>query len=82
MKFAKEKFDYAKLKGRIKEKFGTQECFADSMGMASQTLSCKLNGISFWTQVEIFKACTLLEIALERVSEYFFCADSSENPNE
>ena len=81
MKIIREKFDYSKLKGRIKEVFGTQQRFAHSMGMSHQTLSCKLNNITHWTQPEMFMACSLLSIALNLISEYFFCIDSSEIPN-
>lgn len=81
VKLIKEKFNYAKLKGRIKEVFGTQERFADSMEMTAQTLSCKLNNITNWTQAEMFMACSLLDIALDLISEYFFCTESSEIPN-
>lgn len=63
---------YAKLRGRIKEKYGTQANFADAMGMDKSTLSLKLNGKSDWTSPEIEKACVLLEIPFAEAHAYFF----------
>lgn len=63
---------YAKLRGRIKEKFGTQDNFAAAMEMDRSTLSLKLNGKSNWTSTEIEKACILLEIPLAEAHAYFF----------
>lgn len=63
---------YAKLRGKIREVFGTQEAFATAMGMSTVTLSQRLNGISEWKTSEIVKACELLGIPLEQNSLYFF----------
>lgn len=63
---------YAKLRGKIREVFGTQEAFAVAIGMSTVTLSQRLNGISEWKTSEIVKACELLGIPLEQNSLYFF----------
>lgn len=63
---------YAALRGKIREKFGTQEAFAVAMGMNPATLSAKLTGKTEWTRAEIEKACNLLGIALEDAHLYFF----------
>lgn len=63
---------YAKLRGKIKEVFETQERFAEAMGMDCSTLSLKLNGKSEWSRIEIEKACNLLGIQIEEVYAYFF----------
>lgn len=65
---------YAKLRGRIKEKFGSQDNFASAMEMDRSTLSQKLNGKSDWTRQEIEKSCGLLHIPFVDVYEYFFTA--------
>ena len=65
-------YDYRKLKGKIVEKFGTQQAFADAMKWSERTLSLKLNGKRFWKQPEITLACCLLEIKEEEVITYFF----------
>lgn len=63
---------YAKLRGRIKEKFGSQDNFAAAMDMDRSTLSLKLNGKSDWTRQEIEKGCILLHIPVVEVHVYFF----------
>lgn len=65
-------FDYAKLRGKIKEVFGTQAKFAEKMNMSTVTLSAKLNGSVPFTAPEINRACELLGIALEFIPIYFF----------
>lgn len=65
-------FDYSKLRGKIREKFGTQERFARTIEMGLNTLSLKLNNKVYWTQKEINLACKMLEIEDEEVTDYFF----------
>lgn len=64
---------YAKLRGAIREKFGTHKAFALAMGMSAASLSAKLNSRTEWQADEIARACELLGIPLERAHEYFFC---------
>ena len=63
---------YAKLRGKIREVFGTQHAFATAMGVSSVTVSQRLNGKVQWKINEIARACELLGISLEEVSQYFF----------
>lgn len=63
---------YPKLRGKIREVFGTQEAFAIAMGMHKTTLVKKLAGKSEWTLGEVQKAAGLLGIPRDRISEYFF----------
>lgn len=65
-------YNYSKLLGRIKEKFGTQERFATAMGMSSRSLSLKLHNERQFKQGEIVKACELLDIDLADSGLYFF----------
>lgn len=65
-------FDYSKLSGRIKEKYGTQEKFAQAMGTSGTVLSRKLNNLSKWDQDDITKAVDLLDIADKDFRKYFF----------
>lgn len=65
-------FEYDKLRGRIKEKFGTQAAFAKKLGVSERTLSLKLNGKIFFSQDEIKKGLELLELQKEDVNAYFF----------
>ena len=68
-------YDYRKLSGRIKEMCGTQEAFADQMGMNRATLSQKLNNKTPFTQPEIDKACGILRIEAKEIPVYFFTPD-------
>ncbi len=69
------KFDYARLKGLIIEKFGTQERFAKAMGMNPATLSLKLNNQSYFASDEMFRACTLLGVPKVQIPFLFFVLD-------
>lgn len=71
-------FDYRKLRGRIKEVYGTQTLFAAGMNMGIGSLSAKLNNHVEFSQREIVLACRLLSIAPENMNDYFFCEKSSE----
>ena len=70
---------YAKLKGRIVEKFGSQAAFAVALGWREALLSAKLNNKSQWTFSEVMKACELLDITPNEAHLYFFCDKSYEN---
>lgn len=63
---------YNKLKGKIKEVFGTQKAFADAMGIDASTLYLKLSNKNPWKREEIEKACLLLHIDITDVYLYFF----------
>lgn len=65
-------FDYSKLKGLIKEKFGTQAAFAEALGVSNTTMSQRLNGVNEFTQSEIARACDILEIPAWYAYRYFF----------
>lgn len=67
-------FDYSKVRGKIREKFNTQDEFASAMGFSKTTLSYKLNNKVEWTQKEIEKAAELLEIEKAEIPLYFFNA--------
>jgi len=63
---------YAKLRGKIKEVFGTQEAFAKAMEMNTVSISHRLNNKLEWKTNEIVKACMVLGIPLEDNAAYFF----------
>ena len=65
-------FDYSKLAGKIKEKFGTQGNFAKAMELSERSLSLKMNSRMPWKQTEILKASVILDIDTEQVHLYFF----------
>lgn len=63
---------YAKLRGRIVEKFGSQSAFAAAIGWREALLSAKLNSKSEWSFSEVMEACKLLEIPVNEAHLYFF----------
>ena len=65
-------YNYQKLLGRIVEFYGTQYEFAKAMGLSEHSLSVKLNNKANFKQVEIAKACELLNILPSKISDYFF----------
>jgi len=65
-------FDYSKLRGKIREIFGTEERSSKEMSPPTVSLSFKLNGKREWTQQEINRACELLTLERADIPEYFF----------
>lgn len=65
-------FDYSKLRGRIKEIYGTQDNFADALNMGRVSLSQRLTGKLEFTQDEIMKSCELLKFDPAEIPSYFF----------
>jgi transcriptional regulator with XRE-family HTH domain len=68
--------DSSKLRGLIREKFGTQEAFARAIGKSACAVSLKLNGRAEWSAQEIRRASEVLGIAAEHIHLYFFCSKS------
>ena len=60
-------YDYRKLRGRIKEKFGTQAEFSKRLGISEVSVSNKLNNVVDWGQEEMEHAISVLDI-----HAYFF----------
>ena len=63
---------YAKLKGRIREKFGTDKDFARAAGMPQSVVSRCLTERRQWRGEEIAAACGVLDIPLEEAYQYNF----------
>lgn len=63
---------YSKLRGKIREVFGTQAAFACCMDMNAATISAKLNGKSDWSRKEMEAACVALGIPMSEM-HIFFC---------
>lgn len=70
----KVKYDYDKLKGRIKEYFGTQENFAKSLDLTAVSINNKLNSkkSNNFTQDEIFYSIQRLNIKDYEIIDIFF----------
>ena len=65
-------FNYNKLRGKIKEVYGTQDNFAEALGIGRVSLSQRLNNSVDFSNLEIFSACRLLGISQLEIAEYFF----------
>lgn len=63
---------YAKLRGRIVEKFGSQDAFREQVGISKTAMSKKMTGKTGFSQKDIIKWCELLSIDLKQVGEYFY----------
>lgn len=67
---SKVQYNYAKLKGRAREKGMTLEKIQKKTGISMRTLSDKWNGKRYFNQAEMQALKTLLD--LESVDAYFF----------
>ena len=65
-------YEYNKLRGRITEKFGSQAKFADKLGISTTTMSKKMQCKTGFSQEDIERWASLLDIKREEFSEYFF----------
>ena len=66
------KFNNSKLRGKIRENFGSEYAFGEALGMALSTLSGKLNNKSEFTRSEILSIVKLLNLKKEDVYDVFF----------
>lgn len=66
------KYDYSKLRGRIKEKLGNESKYAESLELSKPSVSAKLNSIVPFSLKEMDDTILLLEIPTEEIYEYFF----------
>ncbi len=65
-------YDYSKLRGRIKEVFGTQEAFAQAIGLTERSVSLKITSKRSWKQDEIISSINVLNLTTDDIKPYFF----------
>nr|DAG49944.1 MAG TPA: Protein of unknown function (DUF739) [Bacteriophage sp.] len=65
-------YDYSKLRGRIRELYGSERNFADKIKMNRSTLSLKCGNKSEFTQSEIFRILNALNLTAADIENYFF----------
>lgn len=63
---------FAKLRGRIIEKFGSVSRFSEALGLSLIAVSRKLNGVTGFSRNDILKWCEVLEIPIKDIPLYFF----------
>ena len=65
-------FDNSKIRGKIREMFGTEKKFSKAVGISRSALSAKLNNNSEINRDEMLKMIDLLKIKKEEIFEIFF----------
>lgn len=68
----KMKWEYGKLKGKIKEIYGTQEVFSKKIGISTTSLNYKLNNQIQFRQEEIYIMINALYLKDSEIKIYFF----------
>lgn len=63
---------HAKLRGAIRERYGTDQAFAKAAGLPPSVLSRCLTGRRQWRGEEIAAACRALDIPLSEAYQYNF----------
>jgi len=75
-------FNYSKLRGKIKEMYGTQQAFSEALGVSSVSVSDKLNNKTSFSQPEIMKSVQILKIEPEHMRAYFFTPEVQKTEQE
>jgi len=65
-------YNYSKLLGKIKEVYGTQEKFAEALGIGRVSLSQRLNCKLEFSQNEMNRSIELLGLNKAEIPLYFF----------
>ena len=65
-------YTYKRLRGRIVEKYGSQEKFAKKIGISRVSVSKKLNGVTGFSQNDIEDWALALDIKSPDYPSYFF----------
>ncbi len=60
--FPYAKYDHSKLHGKIIEKFGSIDRFADVFGVSGNAVRNLLKGRTDWSRRNIDRACELLDV--------------------
>lgn len=64
-------FKYRRLMGAIKEKYGTQDAFAEAIGMGRSSLNLRLNGKIEWSKEEMANTMDALGLPVVLIPFYF-----------
>lgn len=65
-------WNYSMLREKIRVVCGTQDSFAEKLGIGRVSLNLRLNNKAEFSQEEIFKACEILRVPIEDIPAYFF----------
>lgn len=73
---AKKQYNYSKLRGRIRQVYGSEKNFAEEIGISATQVSLILNNKAEFGQSTIKLSSKLLGIKPKEIGEYFFCERS------
>lgn len=65
-------YDYSVLRGRIKEKFGSESALTSAIGMNRSTFSQKINNQSEFTQQDMIQIMSALKEDTWQIGLFFF----------
>lgn len=68
----KRVYNYNKLRGLIRENFGTLRNFAEYLGIGTTTLNSRLNSETYFNQEEIEKTAKVFSLTKSEVNQVFF----------
>ncbi len=68
----KIEYDYSKLLGRIKEKYGTRDKLVEKITISSTSLNLRLNNKLKFDQQDIKELSEALDIQEAEIPDYFF----------
>ncbi len=74
------KYNYNKLRGLIREHFGSQKGYAEAIGISLTTLNSRLNGDTYFDQKEIEASAEIFNLDLEGINQVFFLKEEYGNP--
>ena len=66
------RYDYSKLRGRIREKIGTEGEFARRIGRTQNYVSKVFKNGTYLSQEDIASGSEILDIPVDEIGEYFF----------
>ncbi len=72
MKPSQTIFDYAKLRGAIRERFGTEGNFAKAIHRSPNYVSNVFQGKSNFSALDISRSAETLGIGIDEIGRYFF----------
>ena len=65
-------FNYAALRGKIIEKYGSQREFAKVLGFSEVSVTKKMNGKTEFSKSDMERWAELLDIKKSEIPKYFF----------
>lgn len=72
-------YDYSKLRGRIKEKLGTEGEFAHSINRTPNYISKVFRNGTYLSQIDIDNGAKVLDIPVGEIGVYFFTQEVHKN---